>query len=170
MNRRTLFGKIVRTHGNKGALLIKQEGASKAKLKKTEPVFVDIQPTPVPFFIEDIKVENNGFYILKFQWLNTPEQAAKFCGLNIYLDRKEKSKNAETDPSDLIGFTVIDEYHGETGIIERIKKLPMQNIFVIKKNDKEILIPVVENFIVKIDIQKKIIEIAAPQGLIDLYL
>ncbi len=167
---RTLFGKIVRTHGNNGALVIKQDSFSKAKLKNAEPVFVDIPPTPVPFFIETLLHQSNDLITLKFEFVNTPEQAARLCGLNVLIDRKKVAASKEFQPNDIIGYSVIDAEHGDIGTISGLLEMPQQILFQIDNKGKEILIPANENFVKKIDHKNKKVEIAAPDGLIDLYL
>lgn len=167
---RTLFGKIVRTYGNSGALVIKQDSFSKAKLKNAEPVFVDISPTPVPFFIEQLLHQSNDLITLKFEFVNTPEQAARLCGLNVLIDRKEVVASKEFQPNDIIGYSVIDAEHGDIGTISGLLEMPQQILFQIDNKGKEILIPANENFVKKIDHKNKKVEIAAPDGLIDLYL
>lgn len=164
------FGQIIRTHGNNGALVIKKDVHSKAKLKNSEPVFVDIQPTPVPFSIEQLLNETNGFLTLKFEYVNSPEKASSIIGLNVFLERKAKPSSKEFQPNDIIGFSVTDKEFGNIGIITAILEMPQQDIFQIENKGKEILIPANEDFINKIDRKNKKVEISAPEGLINLYL
>ena len=165
-----LFGQIIRTHGNNGVLVIKQDYHSKVKLKNSEPVFVDIQPTPVPFFIEQVLNEANGLFTLKFEFVNSPEKASTLCGLKVFLERTKSSVVKELKPDEIIGFSVSDTAFGNIGIIKSILKMPQQSIFQIEQAGKEILIPANEDFIKKIDRKNKKIEISAPDGLINLYL
>jgi 16S rRNA processing protein RimM len=68
------------------------------------------------------------------------------------------------------GYLLIDERHGELGRIEGIEEMPGNDVFVVLKNGKEILLPVLEDFIEEIDDEAKIIRYKAPDGLIELYL
>jgi len=43
-------------------------------------------------------------------------------------------------------------------------------LFEIKKGSSEVLIPIVDNFIKKIDRKNKRVHVLTPEGLIDLYL
>ena len=67
------------------------------------------------------------------------------------------------------GFTVVDKTYGNIGIIEEVLNFPPQIIFQIKHGKFEILIPAEEKFIVNINRDKRIIEVDAPEGLIDIY-
>jgi len=71
---------------------------------------------------------------------------------------------------EIIGFTVIDEKHGNIGVIEKVLDNQHQDIFSIKKENKEILIPVADEIIKKVDRKNKVIEIEAPDGLIEIYI
>ncbi|MBN1198153.1 MAG: 16S rRNA processing protein RimM, partial [Bacteroidales bacterium] len=68
------------------------------------------------------------------------------------------------------GFQVIDEGFGELGHIESILELPQQALFQIRYQKKEILIPVVDEVIVKVDRSNRTLRIHAPEGLIELYI
>ena len=64
---------------------------------------------------------------------------------------------------------MVDEDYGKVGICEDVLDQTAQPIFKIADGDTEILIPAVDEFIVSIDRDKKIIHITTPEGLIDLY-
>jgi 16S rRNA processing protein RimM len=65
---------------------------------------------------------------------------------------------------------MVDEVMGEIGQIETVLEYPNQNVFQVFKDKKEILIPIRDEIIKKVDRKKKTITILAPEGLIDLYL
>lgn len=165
-----LFGKITKTHGNKGALVIKQDNFSKQKLKKTEPLFVDIQPTAIPFFIEELTGDGNNLFIVKFEFIDKPEDAARLCGLNVLIKQKKAANSKELNPVEIVGYSVIDENLGDIGKITDIIEMPQQILLQIEYKGKEILIPAIEEFISDIDHKSKSLKISAPDGLINLYL
>ena len=69
---------------------------------------------------------------------------------------------------EVTGFMLEDVNYGEIGIIESINDRSAQPLFVIKTEDSEILIPMVDDFIQKIDRKHKKILINTPEGLIDM--
>ena len=71
---------------------------------------------------------------------------------------------------EITGFTVIDQNYGEVGIIKSINDNTAQALFEIMQGDKEILIPVNDDFIKKVDKENKQILLETPPGLIDIYL
>jgi len=79
-------------------------------------------------------------------------------------------KSDNVSPASLKGFTVIDDTHGEIGVVTAVLEMPQQLILEINNGSKNILIPANEDIIHKIDKKRKTIFIDAPDGLIDLYL
>jgi 16S rRNA processing protein RimM len=71
---------------------------------------------------------------------------------------------------EVIGFRVKDEKRGDLGIIDRVIELPNNPLLAIKFEDKEILLPISDDIIKKVDRRKKQIEVNAPEGLIDIYM
>ncbi|HQB19835.1 MAG TPA: hypothetical protein PK495_04580, partial [Bacteroidales bacterium] len=60
--------------------------------------------------------------------------------------------------------------HGDIGICEDILEYPHQAIFQIKHPKGTILVPIVDQYIIKVDKTNKIIELDTPTGLIEIYL
>jgi len=71
---------------------------------------------------------------------------------------------------DVIGFTVIDQERGELGLVGKVLEYSTSNLFSIPVGDKEILIPISDETITKVDKKAKEIHVVCPDGLIDLYL
>jgi 16S rRNA processing protein RimM len=71
---------------------------------------------------------------------------------------------------EVIGFTVVDVSFGNVGTIVHINDKAAQPLFEIDSNGKEIFIPMIDDFIKKVDRKNKKIEVETPEGLIELYL
>jgi 16S rRNA processing protein RimM len=71
---------------------------------------------------------------------------------------------------EVIGFTVLDKNHGNIGIITSILDLPQQSLMQIQHGSKEILIPLVDKVLLKVNRSKKELHIQAPEGLIEIYI
>lgn len=68
------------------------------------------------------------------------------------------------------GYKVIDAEHGEIGIAKEMIERIMQPVLLIRKGFTEILIPITDNTIRKVDRDKKELHVVTPEGLIDIYL
>jgi len=71
---------------------------------------------------------------------------------------------------EVIGYSAEDTQHGKIGIIKRINDNRAQPLFEIDFNGKEILIPVNDDFISRVDKKNNTIYFDTPVGLIDIYL
>jgi 16S rRNA processing protein RimM len=61
----------------------------------------------------------------------------------------------------------MDQTLGELGVSDAVDDSTMNVLFVVKKNDREYLVPATEDFILKIDEPRKILHVDLPQGLIE---
>lgn len=173
MNKNECFnlGYISKTVGNKGDLLLIFDVDDVSKYRKLESVFVEINKELVPFFITQLELRGNGAKV-NFDGINTTDRAQELTGSSLFLPLSALPplKGKKFYFHEVLGFTAKDKIHGEIGIIENILDYPTQAIFQIKKGETEILIPVKEDFIISIDRAGKIVELNAPEGLIDIYL
>ena len=174
MNKDELFllGKIVRTFGSKGEVVFQIDSEILARIKKMESVFLKLNENLVPFFIENLQPRPKNQALVKFLDINSTEDASMLAGSEIYIPHEilPKSKSGQLYSSDIEGFKVIDTQRGETGTVITVLEMPQQSLLSIDFEGKEILIPIVEEFVKKVDRRNKTIYIEAPEGLIDLYI
>ena len=71
---------------------------------------------------------------------------------------------------EVIGFEVEDKRLGYVGEIQSINDSTAQPLFEVLKGDAEILIPMIDHFLVKIDRENKKVIMDLPEGLIEMYL
>lgn len=137
-----------------------------------ESVFVEINNHLVPFFIVESRLHKNEFLRVKFEDIDSEEAAEKILGHALYLPLTALPK-LEGDKfyfHEVIGFTAEDQRLGDIGTIVGINDSSAQPLFEIKKGDIEILVPMIDQFIVKVDRENKKIVLNTPEGLVDLYL
>ena len=164
--------KILKLHAAKGALLIHLDTDSPENYTELESVFVQMNGQLIPFFIENTRPINQTSYILKFWDVDTIEQATHVLKNNVFIlsSLLPKQKKATLQISDFTGFVVIDENFGTLGEIRNVIEMPQQLIFEIIYQNKEVLIPANEHIITKVDKKNRVVNIHAPEGLIDIYL
>ena len=98
----------------------------------------------------------------------TPEELVVSTELMEF--EKEKMGGDKFYYHEVIGFTVVDANFGEVGQIVYINDKAAQPLFEIDRDGTEIFIPMVDDFIKKVDRENKIIQVEAPEGLIALYI
>lgn len=166
------LGKIAKKFSFKGEVLIWLDTDEPELYENMESVFVEVNKHLVPFFITNSSLHKNDFLRVRFEDVDTEDDADALLGKAIYLPLSmlPKLEGNKFYFHEVIGFTAQDQRLGNIGIIESINDTTAQPLFEIKKGETEILIPMIDDFIVKVDRENKTIILNTPEGLVDLYL
>ncbi|MGG6229307.1 ribosome maturation factor RimM [Tenacibaculum sp. SDUM215027] len=166
------LGKIVKKHSFRGEVIIKLDTDEPDLYENLESVFVDLGNNLIPFFIEKSSLSKATMFRVKFEDVNTEADAEAILRSEVYLplDLLPKLSGDKFYYHEVIGFTVVDTSFGEVGEIVSINDSSAQPLFEIDREGKEIFIPMIDDFIKKVDKENKTIEVETPEGLIDLYL
>lgn len=166
------LGKIVKKYSFKGEVIIKLDTDEPELYRNLESVFVDLGNNLIPFFIEKSSLSKSTMFRVKFEDVNTEQDADAIMRAGIYLPLNllPKLTGNKFYYHEVIGFTVIDTNFGEVGEIQSINDTSAQPLFEIDRGGNEVFIPMIDDFIKKIDRDNKIVEVTTPEGLIDLYL
>ena len=166
------LGKIVSKHSFKGEVLVKLDTDEPGIYENMESVFVSIGNNLVPFFIEKCYLHKSNLLRIRFEEISSEDDADRIIGSNLYLPLKflPKLSGNKFYYHEIIGFTVMDKQHGNIGVITGVNDSVSQVLFEVEKDDKQLLIPVADNIIQKVDRDVKTIYVTTPEGLVDLYL
>lgn len=164
------LGKITKPFGLKGEVVFFLDTDTPENYASLDSVFVEVKGRLVPYFIESIRVNGNKA-TAKFEDL-AKEDALALVGCDLYLplDLLPKLTGKKFYYHEIIGFDVVDSRKGNIGTVQSVIDYPAQSLFQIINNGKEILIPVIDSLIDRVDRENKTIFVAAPEGLVDLYL
>ena len=166
------LGKIAKKFSYKGEVLIYLDTDEPGLYENMESVFVEINKHLVPFFIVSSSLHKGDFLRTRFEDINSEEEADKIMGSEVYLPLSMLPK-LEGDKfyfHEIIGFDADDQRLGNIGKIVGVNDSSAQPLFEIKKGDIEILIPMIDDFIIKVDRENKKIILDTPEGLVGLYL
>ena len=164
-----LLGRIIKVSGFEGAVTVKLERLFSEKLPNMESVFLEIEGRPVPFFISDVDYSGADILRLKFDGYNSSGKVAEFIGCRLFLTSPETFNNKIEEINSLVGYKVVTSENITIGAINEVIQNPGQWLLsVISDSDKTILIPLHEDFIVKIDNAKKLLIMELPEGLTDI--
>ena len=174
MNKADCFflGKIVKKYSYKGEVLVKLDTDEPHLYEKMESVFVEVRNNLVPFFIESSQLHKSELLRIKFEDVDSESDADALIKCELYLPL-EFLPVLDDDKfyfHEIIGFKVIDKVFGEVGKITSVNDSTAQSLFEIDRDGIEILIPMNDEFISKVDKTNKTIFVETPEGLIDLYL
>ena len=153
-------GKIVGIHGINGNLKFFSYFESKESLNAVEFFFINkIKYKPLM-----LKEYRRGF-LLKLEGIDNRDLAEEFVGRELFTPKDVLPNLNQEDIyywNDLIGVSVFEE-NNLLGKLVSIIETGANDVYVIKGEDGEILIPAVNSFVLNIDIKKKRMEVKQPE-------
>ncbi|MDO3694472.1 ribosome maturation factor RimM [Wenyingzhuangia sp. chi5] len=166
------LGKIVRKHSFKGEVVIKLDTDEPELYENLESVFVEHGKDLIPFFIEERLLQKGNQLRVRFETVDTEQDADAIMNSGIYLPLSflPKLTGNKFYFHEIINFTAVDVEYGEFGVINGVNDTTAQPLFEIMNNGIEILIPMIDEFIKEIDRKGKRVVLQTPPGLIDMYL
>jgi 16S rRNA processing protein RimM len=166
------LGKIAKKFSFKGEVLLYLDTDEPELYENLESVLVEINKNLIPFFIENGSLHKNDFLRVKFEEVDSEEEADSIIGCEIYLPLTmlPKLEGNKFYFHEVIGFDVEDKRLGIVGEIVSINDSTAQPLFEVLNNGVEILIPMIDHFLVEIDRKNKKVVMNLPEGLIEMYL
>ena len=168
-NNNILLGRITKLNGYEGAVTVKLEKIFSENIPRMESVFLEIEGRPVPFFISGYEYSGADILRLGFKDYESIEKVSEFIGCRIFLTIGKPGRTHTDDITNLVGYLVLEKNDNFLGTITGIIQNPGQWLLSIASpSEKEILIPLHNDFIVSIDDAKKTIIMDIPDGLTDI--
>lgn len=163
---RNLFsiGKITKVHGIQGEVLV-------------SPFLEDSSP----FFqwnhfylggeeerrveVHRIRNENRGI-LLQLRGIEDRESAKKLIGKTLEVEREDLPDLPEGTffTFEVLGLKVVTEKGEEIGEIVEILKLPAHDVYLVKKGEKEVLIPAIDSVVMRVDLENRKMVVATMES------
>jgi 16S rRNA processing protein RimM len=149
--------KILKSNGTEGDVLIGLLNIDAEEINTEEPVFVEFDGLPVPFFIESLTPRGASRAIVHLTDTDTLADAEELVGRQILLDAEDVAEDEE----DFTGWTL---YDGDrlVGEIDGLEDIPGNPCLCIG----DVLVPLHEDFIVSADPQTRTLIMDLPEGLL----
>lgn len=165
------IGYITKTRGLKGEVQVSFTFDEPEKLK-IKSVFIEINKKLVPYFVDNFKIPMPQIGYFNFEDIDHIDKAQPLTKKKIFLPNRLKPKREKGTffYTDLIGFTAEDLHKGKLGEILEVQEFPQQFLATIIYQEKEVLIPLNEAFILDMNMKGKTISLDLPEGLLDLYM
>lgn len=163
------LGTITKAHGYKGELNVHLDTDEPQAYKNLESIFIEKNGLLVPFFLKKAQLHKGNHLRILIEDFEFPES---LIGRSIYLPL---SSLPELDDNkfyyhQIIGFQMITEDDVVVGEIINVRDTTAQDLFEITSTEgKEILIPVIDDWIVSVNHNEKTISVRLPDGLLDVF-
>jgi len=156
------IGKIVNTQGLKGDIRIYPDTDYLERFEELEYLYLEGKDDK--FYIEKVRYKKN-LAIVKFKGFDHINDVEKFKNTVVYTEKVELEDRVYV--ADIIGMTLVDHVKGEIGELLDVVQNPAHDLYLVKTTDnREVLIPVVDEFVKEIDMENRIINVTLIEGLI----
>ena len=152
--------KVLKSYGTAGAVIVGRSGDVLEELSQNEPVFIDFDELPVPFFIESIEPKG-GKFVVKFEDIDSFDAAEEIVGRELRLTFENETAE---DEDDLVGFMVCDQKGRKIGPVLEFLDYSGNTCLLVDYNGREVILPFHEDLIKKV--RRKEIHLTIPDGLL----
>jgi 16S rRNA processing protein RimM len=165
-----LLGKVVATHGIKGQLRIAvYSGEFETILSLSSIVLKGADDRMETFEILASSVHRKKL-LVALKGYESIDQVLHLVGRDLYTTREQMPELSEGEFywCDLIGLTVVTEGGELLGHLREIIATGSNDVYVVKTDGREYLIPALEDVVLDIDLDKGKMTVSPPEGLLDL--
>lgn len=164
------LGIITRTHGVKGNVIIKLDVDDPTKYKNTKAIFLEKDGLFISHKINFSSLSGD-LLIVQLEGFDDMDASATLQGSSVFLplDQLPKLKSNKLYLHEAPGMRVMDTNEGDLGVIEKVYDLPQQPMASVPFHGKELLFPLISAFILRVDLENKVLYVELPEGLVDIY-
>jgi len=163
------IGHIGKPHGVKGELRFHFDDDVFDRAD-ADYLFLDIDGILVPFFIEEYRFHGSETALMKFEGIDTIDQAEQIVPTDVYFPRQLTPTDEAPSWAQIMGFQIVNDETGEhVGTLQGVDDSTANVLFEVMTDDgRDLLLPANEDLITDVDTEEKIIRIILPQGIADL--
>ena len=162
-----LIGKIGGVHGIKGANKLRSYAESLSVFSPGSSILVrDLRGREASYEINWVK-PHTGTPLVSFKGFTNRDQAKTLIGAELFIPQSELPELDEDTYywRDLIGIEVYTKTEEFLGRIESIIETGSNDVYVVKRDEKEVLIPALEAVVLEIDLAHNRMLVDLPEGL-----
>jgi 16S rRNA processing protein RimM len=160
-----MVGFLRRPHGLRGEIVMDLHTDFPERLKRGRKLLVSEAYTPLT--IESVRNHQQSV-LIKFQGIDTPEQAGEYRNQWVYVKASEVPPLPEGKiyQHELFGFQVVDENGNSLGEVVEILETGANNVYVVKdESGREILLPAIPSVILELNTERRIMRVHLLEGL-----
>lgn len=160
------IGKCVKPHGLNGEMRVKPITDFPERFEQTEHVYAHLQKDPVRALVVQSARDNHGGYLLKFEGVETIEQAEKLRGFFLAVPEDETVVLEEDEywHWQLEGLKTFNTDGRQIGILKEVVESPAHDLYLIEEPNGTIhWVPAVKQYVPEIDIANERIVVVLPE-------
>ncbi len=158
------IAQVLKSNGRDGELLISFTGIDLEDIDLEEPVFVEFDGLPVPFYFESFQQRGTSRALVRLTGVHNLTDADELAGRAVYAD----DGVYEDEEEDLTGWTVLDADGTQVGTVSAHEDIPGNPCIWVETGQREVLVPLREELVLDVDEEKQTLRMEIPEGLLDL--
>ena len=163
-------GVITSTHGIKGEVKVFPTTDDPTRYSYLKDVILDTGKEKI-----DLKVSGVNYFkqyvIVKFKGINDINDIEKYKGSTLWVTRENAVPLEENEYfiADLIGLKVVTDEGEEFGELTDVMQTGANDVYVVEtyKDKQEVLLPVIDECVLDVDLEKGIVTVHIMEGLLD---
>lgn len=161
------IGRLGKAHGVKGEISFMFDDDVFDRVD-ADYLVLDVDGILVPFFMEEYRFRSDSTAIVKFEDVDSQEQARELTNCDVYFPRQLADTDDEEELrwSFFVGFDVVEAT--TDAVVGRIASIDDSTVNVLFELEDGRLVPAVDELITDIDKEKKQIKMSLPEGLLSL--
>ena len=162
-------GKVLKSNGVDGGLLISFRTIDLEEINIEEPVFIYFDGLPVPFFIQSITRKGTDKAIVCLNDINNLEDAEEVVGQGVFMDESLfEDEDGGFEFSDFVGWTILNSDAVAVGLVTDFIDIPANPCIEVGTKKGAVIIPLHEDLIISVDENRQELTMEIPDGLLDL--
>jgi 16S rRNA processing protein RimM len=159
------IGKVVKEHGLRGHLKVLPYGETFSTLSAEEKITANLPDgTSLTLTVAEIRPHQKTFLLMSRE-IDTVEEARRLVGAELCVP---ESRLPPTEPDEfywyqLIGLEVVNSQGQKLGILEEIIETGSNDVYVVRRGKKEILVPATEEVVREVDLQRRLMTVDLPE-------
>ena len=158
------IGQVLKSNGRDGELLVSFSGIAPEDIDLEEPVFIEFDGLPVPFYFEAFTQRGNSRALVRLTGVHSLTDADELAGAILYAE----DDLYEDEEEDLTGWTVLDADGTKVGTVTAHEDSPGNPCIWVETGHGECLLPLREELVLDVDETEKALRMEIPEGLLDL--
>jgi 16S rRNA processing protein RimM len=158
------IAQVLKSNGRDGELLMGLLGIDPEDINLEEPVFIEFDGLPVPFYFESFTPRGNTRALVRLTGVHNLTDADELAGAAVYAE----DDLYEDEEEDLTGWTVLDADGTRAGTVTAHEDIPGNPCIWVETGHGEVLLPLREELVIDLDEKEQTLRMEIPEGLLDL--
>ncbi|MDR3568630.1 MAG: ribosome maturation factor RimM [Syntrophobacteraceae bacterium] len=160
------IGKATKAHGIRGAIKVFPYGETLKEMEAGDKLYSIEGGAQRPLTLTSLDAQNR-VWIAQFEEICSREQAEALAGKELFVERERLQDLPEGEYYyfQLIGLSVETKEGKPLGTLRDVLETGSNDVYVVEGGGREVLVPAIEEVVVKVDLANGIVIVDLPEGL-----